>query len=432
MLALITFVVVVPGDAGADAVVPRRVGPHATARCATASPRCSPTSPRASPASASSPPTTGAATTSSTTATSSARYRDANVDTARVGGIYGSATEAVGVVAQALLLLVGGRMVLDGELIDRRADRLHRCTSARSSPRSSSWSSSTHLPAGPGGGGEAARPARRPSRRCPSSPARVDLPPVEGEIRLEGVSLRLRPGQPDGAARRRPHDRRRARPSPSSGPTGAGKSTIAKLVTRFYDPTAGRVLHRRPRPARRDPRVAAPPARRRAPGAVPVQRHDARQPRLRPARRHRRRGGRGRAGPSASTTSSTRLPDGLDTLVHERGSSLSSGERQLLALGRAFLARPRVLVLDEATSNLDLRSEAQGRAGPRRAARGPHRHRHRPPPRHRHAGRPHRRRRRGPHRRARLATTSSSPSAAATPRCSRPGSPTAAPPRPAS
>jgi len=45
--------------------------------------------------------------------------------------------------------------------------------------------------------------------------------------------------------------------------------------------------------------------------------------------------------------------------VHERGATLSSGERQLLALTRAFLARPRVLVLDEATANLDLRSEAQ-------------------------------------------------------------------------
>jgi ATP-binding cassette subfamily B protein len=52
-----------------------------------------------------------------------------------------------------------------------------------------------------------------------------------------------------------------------------------------------------------------------------------------------------------------RLPDGLDTFVHERGVSLSSGERQLLALARAFLARPRVLVLDEATSSLDLESE---------------------------------------------------------------------------
>ncbi len=52
-----------------------------------------------------------------------------------------------------------------------------------------------------------------------------------------------------------------------------------------------------------------------------------------------------------------RLPYGLDTPVHERGQSLSSGERQLIALGRAFMAEPRVLVLDEATSNLDLKSE---------------------------------------------------------------------------
>jgi ATP-binding cassette subfamily B protein len=55
----------------------------------------------------------------------------------------------------------------------------------------------------------------------------------------------------------------------------------------------------------------------------------------------------------------SRLPDGLDTPCHERGVSLSSGERQLLALARAFLARPRILVLDEATSNLDLASEAK-------------------------------------------------------------------------
>jgi ATP-binding cassette subfamily B protein len=52
-----------------------------------------------------------------------------------------------------------------------------------------------------------------------------------------------------------------------------------------------------------------------------------------------------------------RLPEGLDTEVHERGQTLAAGERQLLALARAFLARPRVLILDEATSSLDLRSE---------------------------------------------------------------------------
>ena len=54
-----------------------------------------------------------------------------------------------------------------------------------------------------------------------------------------------------------------------------------------------------------------------------------------------------------------RLPRGLDTPGHERGSSLSSGERQLLALARAFIAKPRVLVLDEATSNVDQQSESR-------------------------------------------------------------------------
>jgi ATP-binding cassette subfamily B protein len=54
-----------------------------------------------------------------------------------------------------------------------------------------------------------------------------------------------------------------------------------------------------------------------------------------------------------------RMPQGIHTVVHERGQSLSSGERQLIALARAFHAHPRVLVLDEATSNLDLRSEAK-------------------------------------------------------------------------
>ena len=53
------------------------------------------------------------------------------------------------------------------------------------------------------------------------------------------------------------------------------------------------------------------------------------------------------------------MPEGLDTIVHERGQTLSSGERQLIALARAFLAHPRVLVLDEATSNLDLQSETR-------------------------------------------------------------------------
>ena len=67
----------------------------------------------------------------------------------------------------------------------------------------------------------------------------------------------------------------------------------------------------------------------------------------------------GCAGPSASTTWSSACPTASTPPSTSGASSLSSGERQLLALARAFLARPRVLVLDEATSNLDLASEAR-------------------------------------------------------------------------
>ena len=110
---------------------------------------------------------------------------------------------------------------------------------------------------------------------------------------------------------------------------------------------------------RRDDELAPPPAWRRAAGAVPVHGHHPRQRRLRPTGCHRRAGATKRSTPSAWPTSMDRLPDGLDTTVHERGQSLSSGERQLMALARAFVAAPRVLVLDEATSNLDLKSEVK-------------------------------------------------------------------------
>jgi ATP-binding cassette subfamily B protein len=65
-----------------------------------------------------------------------------------------------------------------------------------------------------------------------------------------------------------------------------------------------------------------------------------------------------------------RLPDGLDTMIGDRGVELSVGERQRVLLARAFLARPTILILDEATANLDFRTEAHVKTALERLARG--------------------------------------------------------------
>jgi ABC-type multidrug transport system fused ATPase/permease subunit len=304
-----------------------------------------------------------------------AENRDANMTTVRLNATYFPAVEMLSGVAIAVIVLYGGYQAINGAITVGTVVAFIAALNYLFDPIQQLSQLYTTYQSGMAALEKIFQLLDvRPD--LTDSPDAVDLPRIEGEIdfqdisfayprrrssgetepevlALDGVSLHVDAGETVALV----------------GATGAGKSTMAKLVARFYDPTEGRVLV-----DEHDLREISSSSLRSQMGIVPQEaflfsgtireniafgRPDATEEEIHAA-----------AAAVGVDELIAELEHGYDTEVGERGAQLSAGQRQLIAFARALIADPRILVLDEATSNVDLHTEGRIEDGLRRLLAG--------------------------------------------------------------
>ena len=287
------------------------------------------------------------------------RHRDARVRASQAAALYAPGSAAIGIATQAVLLGAGGAMAVSARItVGELVAYMLFLASFFAPVQTLAQLYNSYQQAG--AAITKLRQLLETEPEVAETPGAVTMPAIAGEIELRDVTFGYRPDRPvlHGVSLRVAAGETLA----LVGPTGAGKTTLAQLVNRFRDPDSGTVTI-----DGSDVRDVTLHSLRSQIGVVPQEpflfadtvrdnvgfaaRPDITDAELSEALE------------AVGAADAVKRLGGLDGTVHERGATLSAGERQLLAMARVLVARPRVLVFDEATSNLDLKSEADvGRA----------------------------------------------------------------------
>jgi ABC-type multidrug transport system fused ATPase/permease subunit len=289
-----------------------------------------------------------------------------SVDANRQRALYVPVLSFLPLIAQAIVLLVGGRMVVSGSLGLGAFITFNVLVAMLIMPLRmlGMWIGQAQRATA---SGERIFEVMDEPEEVADAPDAVELPPGQGRLRfenvtfgydearpvLQGIDLELEPGKTVALI----------------GHTGSGKTTLASLVPRFYDVQSGRITI-----DGIDVRDAKVASLRKEIGAV------AQDPFLFSASvRENIAFGRPHATDeevehaarlAQASEFIEELPEGYDTVIGERGITLSGGQRQRIAIARALLVDPRILILDDATASVDATTEARIRLGLREAMKG--------------------------------------------------------------